>query len=122
MLSVNDTQSDKLQGQFNLEFAKIESWILLILLYTTNQSFIIPLGSTYKEYICLNKVIDQIDRTWMVASCTSFTECYGQLLIYSSFYSFFIILETLSYPEVFLFHFSKKTAMEILTFSFVVLS
>ena len=39
----NDTRSEKLQNKFNTRIVKMESWLLLVNVDTTNSCFVIPL-------------------------------------------------------------------------------
>ena len=61
------------------DFVKTESWLLLIIVYKANQTFIIPQSFNYKECKCLNKEIHQIDRKFTVVSYPSFNKFYGKI-------------------------------------------
>ena len=63
------------------DFVKIESWLLLIIVYKTNESFITPRSFNYKQCKCLNKVIHQIDRKCTVVSYPSFNKFYGKIWV-----------------------------------------
>ena len=65
--------------ELNRRFIKPESWHLLIIVYTNNWGFIVPLSFNYKECTRLEKLIHQIDR--MVAVYDSFDKYYGEMSV-----------------------------------------
>ena len=64
----NNSFKNTLREKLKNSIVKIESRLLLIVIYTTNKGFIIPSNFNCKEYKCLNNVIYQIIKKWTVAS------------------------------------------------------